>query len=165
MDAYYRYSQPRSYGPWDHNQGAPYSAQRGRATSEFMMPGGGHGNNYWGNSSADQYAYENYQNQWSHDEFQWSDPPQEQPYPSSTYYEPQYADQDQYHNPYPYQDSYEYQHPSQDCTLSSKSIEEMFDAFMEKSEQRMIRHEHIFQKTQQNLERSIQSVQNSISRM
>src|SRR4051812_47507025 len=79
----------------------------------FTMPRGGHGNNYWGNSSADQYAYGNYQNQWSHDELQWSDPPQEQPYLSSTYYEPQYADQDHYHNPYPYQDPYEYQHPSQ----------------------------------------------------
>src|SRR4051812_20199182 len=99
MDAYYGYPQPRSYGPWDHNQGASYSAQRGRAMSEFMMPGGGHGNNYWGNSSADHYANGNYQNKWSHDEFQWSGP-QEQSY---TYYEPQYADQDHYQNIYPYQ--------------------------------------------------------------
>src|SRR3954471_9353750 len=86
---------------------------------------------------------------------------QEQPYPSSTYYEPQYADQDHYYNLYPYHDPYEYQHPPQDYTLPSKSIEEMFDAIMEKSEQ----HEHIFQKTQQSLERSIQIMQDSLSRI
>src|SRR4051812_35623225 len=152
MDAYYGYSQLRSYGPWDHNQGAPYSAKRGRATSEFMMPGGGYMRNYWGNSSGDQYAYGNYQNQWSHDEFQWSGPPQEQPYPSSSHYEPPYADQDHYYNPYPYQDPYEYQHPPQDYTLPSKAIEEMFNAIMKKSEQ----HDHIFQRIQQSLERSSQ---------
>ena len=94
MDAYYGYSQPRSYGPWDHNQGAPYSAQKGRATSEFMMPGGGYMRKDWRNSNADQYAYEYIQPQWSYNEFQWSDP-QEQSYP---YYEPQYVDQEQYHD-------------------------------------------------------------------
>ena len=63
MDAYYGYLQPRSYGPWDQNQGAPHSAQRGRATSEFMMPGGGHMYKDWRNSDDDQYAYGNNQNQ------------------------------------------------------------------------------------------------------
>src|SRR3954464_9462863 len=126
MDAYYGYSQPRSYGPWDHNQGAPYSAQRGRATSEFMMPGGGYMCEDWRNSNADQYAYGYNQPQWSQGEFQWSGPPQEQTYPSSSYYEPPYADHDHYYNPY--QDPYEYQHPPQEYTLPSKSIEEMFEA-------------------------------------
>ena len=161
MDDYYGYSQPRSYGPWDHNVGAPYSAQRGRATSEFMMPGGGHGNNSWRNSSADQYAYGNYQNQWSHDEFQWSGPPHEQPFSSSTYYESPYADQDHYYSPYPYHDPHEYQPPSQDYTQPSKYIEEMFTAFMKESKQ----HDLIIQETKESLERSIQNMQEALSKI
>ena len=161
MDAYYGYSQPRSYGPWDHNQGAPYSAQRGRATSEFMMPGGGYMCNNWRNSSADHYAYGNYQNQWSHDEFQWSGPPHEQPYPSSNYYEPPYADRDHYYSPYPYNDPHEYQPPPQEYTQPSKYIEDMFNAIMGKSEQ----HEHTMQRIQQSLKESSQYIQDALSKI
>src|SRR4051812_17633551 len=136
MDVYYGYSQPRSYGPWDHNQGAPYSAQRGRATSESMMPGGGYMRNDWRNWNGDQYAYGYNQPQWSYNEFQWSGP-QEQSYP---YYEPQYMDQEQYHDSNPYQDSYQYQSPPQEFTPVSNTLQEIFDEFMRKTEERSIEH-------------------------
>src|SRR3954468_21321961 len=102
MDVYYGYSQPRSYGPWDHNQGAPHSAQRGRATSEFMMPGGGYMCADWRNSNANQYAYGYNQPQWSNNEFQWTSPAQEQLY---RYYEPQDVDQEKYLDSNPNQDA------------------------------------------------------------
>src|SRR4051812_30385273 len=126
-----------------------------------MMPGGGYMCNNWRNSSADHFAYGNYQNQWSHDEFQWSGPSHEQPYSSSTYYEPPYADQDHYYSPYPYHDPHEYQPPSQDYTQPSKYIEEMFNAFMKESKQ----HDLIIQETRESLERSIQNMQEALSKI
>src|SRR4051812_2780348 len=49
-------------------------------------------------------------------------------------------DQEQYHDSNPYQDPYQYQSPPQEFTPVSNTLQEMFDEFMRKSEERSIEH-------------------------